>query len=652
MNRTWLIATILLSSITNQIATADEPVESLDEKPIADNDREYWAFQSLNFDLPGDEGSRPVENPVDLFTDKQLHRFNLERMPPASRSVLLRRLKLTLLGLHPHAAEVSAFLFDERHDAYERRLQQYLASPLYGERQALFWLDLARFAETDGFEHDNIRNEAWKFRDWVISAMNSDMPYDEFIHQQLAGDEIAPHDPQAAIATMFCLSGPDMPDINSQLERRHQLLNELTSTIGATLLGMQIGCAQCHAHKYDPISQQDFYRLRAVFQPAVHVTKNKSVDRLREKRLDEKSFLMIRGDHTRQGEPLQPAVPRVMAHDWMPIIDYPADSPTTGRRSALARWLTTENQALTARVIVNRLWQHCFGQGLVPTPNDFGAMGARPTNPELLDFLAAKLINSSWSIKQLYYQILTSATFRQAARASDCENGREAQDIFSVSVKGDVLNQHLSRFPSRRLDGEAIRDCLLRCAGELNLQMGGPGVRPPLQPEISKTLLKGQWEVTPDKSQHTRRSIYIFARRNLRHPFFEVFDRPDANVSCPVRQTSATPPQALMLFNSRLPLESARRFAGRILKSATDDKSFIIQAFAETLSRDPADHELEASIAFLNQQRAEIQKQSGKSGKSLPLASPTPMAMSDVDSTSCTHYCLVLFNLLEFCYIP
>ena len=659
--RLWILILLFITTVGFHSIDAQEDSEgsgksqesvAVEEHPIPQADREHWAFQSLSFNVPKDEGEFVSENPIDLFIASQQQRFELTRLPPLHPIKLVRRLSLILHGINPGIEEIAEFLFNESPDSYERLVSRYLASPKFGEREALYWLDLARFAETDGFEHDLVRQNAWKYRDWVIQAFNQDMPYDDFIRYQLAGDEIEPDSEAAKSATMFCLSGPDMPDINSQVERRHQLLNEMTGTVGAVFLGLQIGCAECHEHKYDPISQHDFYRLRAIFQPAVHVTKNKSVGHMREKRSEEASFLMIRGNYNRPGEQLQPAVPRVLASDWEPIIDRPEDDHTAGRRTALANWITNENQALAARVMANRIWQHCFGNALVKTPNDFGTMGDAPTHPGLLDYLASELIKSDWSIKDLYFKILTSATFRQASKPDDCENVELAREIFKRTIEVDPDNVYLARIPARRIEGAAIRDCMLRCSGELNLEMGGPGVRPPLQKEVATTLLKVQWEVHTDRSQHVRRSVYVFARRNLRYPFFEAFDRPDANISCPARQTSTTPPQALILINSELVLKSARRFAGNVLRTERTDEQFIIRCFNMAIGRDPTDEELKVSIEFLIKMRDDVRTRENDDDGTLYTPIPNPDWLPEADATAYTYYAMVIYNMVEFVYLP
>ena len=603
------------------------------ELPILEEDREHWSFMPIvRPTLAEVENDSWSNNPIDVFIFKSLNNAGLSPMPVANHKALVRRIYLDLTGLPPSYDQVIA---DKR---YEQVVDELLNSPRFGERQAQHWLDLARFAETDGFEHDQVRADAWRYRDWVIDAFNRNIPYDEFIRQQLAADEIDGSNDR--VATMFCLSGPDMPDINSQNERSHSLLNEMTSTVGAVFMGLQIGCAQCHDHKFDPISQADFYRLRAIFQPAVHVVKNKSVGVLQEQGEPAKSHLMIRGDFDKPGIELDPGVLRVVS-DKQELVISKTKAGTTGRRLALANWLTTKNHPLTARVIVNRLWQQHFGKGLVSTLSDFGIMGDSPTHPELLDWLAAELQSQQWDLKAIHRLIVTSSTYMQAS---------EGGDVFEKNKKADPENLLWSRFPRRRLDGEAIRDSMLVAAGLRQYQMGGPGVRPPIQKEVAQTLLKNQWNVSPNKRDHYRRSIYVFARRNLRYPMFEAFDRPDANVSCPQRQKSTTAPQALILFNSRLSLDLARRMAGDILATTRDEDDFVREVSRRCWSREPTAEMVTAAKDFFTRSR-EMSKAS--SGEDLNLVAPKPLP-PEIDiraAAAYTEFCIVAFNTLEFIVI-
>ena len=510
---------------------------------------------------------------------------------------------------------------------------------------------MARFAETDGFEHDKVRADAWRYRDWVISALNRDLPYDRFVGFQLAGDELATDDPQAAIATAFCLSGPDMPDINSMDERKHNLLNEITSTVGAALLGLQLECAQCHDHKYDPISQGDFYRLRAVFAPAVHLVKNKSVSTLGEQPGElPASHLMVRGDWRRRGAQVQPAFPRIANPTGARLLPVPQGS-SSGRRAALARWLTGPDHPLTARVMVNRLWQHHFGHGLSRTPSDFGQLGDEPLHLELVDWLASELVSQEWSLKQIHRLIVTSATYRQASRW-DRESHPDSQAAaqWRRSLELDPGNFYFGRYPRRRLSGETIRDSMLVSAGLLNTATGGPGIRPPLPRELVQTLLRNQWQVSSREADHYRRSIYVFARRNLRYPIFEAFDRPDANASCPRRPESTTAPQSLLMLNSEFSLLMARNAAGRVLKTSEPVGTHIERAFRYVLGRKPTQPELAVLQEFIVSQSDRL-RQEARSAAELALPLPCPTRSDPYRAAAFTDLCLALLNSNDFLYI-
>jgi hypothetical protein len=557
----------------------------------------------------------------------------------------VRRLTFDLLGMPPSPEEVDRFVSDGAPDAYERLVDRLLASPRYGERWAQHWLDLARFAETDGFEHDKVREAAWRYRDWVIGALNSDMPYDRFAQWQLAGDLLEPDNPDARVATAFCVAGPDMPDINSQQERKHNLLNEMTSTVGSVFLGLQVGCAQCHDHMFDPISQADFYRLRAFFQPAVQPRRDKSIDALAARSEDaEPSHLMIRGDWQRPGPVVQAAFPRI-ANPRGTIVANAGDVPP---RVQLARWLVADDQPLTARVFVNRLWQHHFGRALCGTPSDVGAMGDLPSHPELLDWLACELVDSGWQIKRLQHLIVTSSVYRQLSSAAQ----QHAQiENWTRSIQIDPDGLWLSRFRRRRLDAEVVRDAMYAVSGSLQNEMGGPGVRPPLPQELVETLLKDQWTVSRRTADHYRRSVYVFARRNLCYPLFAAFDRPAANSSCAARSDSTTAPQSLLLLNSAVSLDAARRLAGTVLEQVGEDRTAQVkEAFRRALSRVPKESELHQLCEFCDQQAALIAAE-GRDASSLALPITRRPVADCAAAAALTDVCLALINCSEFLYV-
>jgi len=643
----WRLGVVLgLVLAHSPFPAAASEIRDLEEPPITDDVRAHWAFRPLERpEVPKVKQVGRVRNPVDRFVLERLEANGLGLMPEASRPVLIRRLSFDLRGLPPTPEEIELFLTDGADDAYARLVDRFLESPAYGEQWAQYWLDLARFAESDGFEHDKIRPEAWRYRDWVIRALNEDLPYDRFLQMQLAGDEMFPGDPDAAVATGFLLAGPDMPDINLQEERRHVVLNEMTATVGTSLLGLGVGCAECHDHKYDPVSQADFYRLRAYFENTVHPVRDQPLGHCVTEPGPEApaAHLMIRGDFRRPGPELAPAFPRITRGLEL---DPGAIQPTrtsSGRRAALARWITRPDHPLALRVIANRLWQHHFGMPLVATPNDFGLQGQKPTHPELLDWLATEIPARAWSLKDMHRLLLNSATYRQQSFGSgaDWERARRL----------DPDNRWWSRMRRNRLPGETIRDALLAASGSLNREPGGAGVRPPLSAEITVTLLKNQWQVTPRVADHTRRSIYLFARRNLRYPFFDVFDRPDANASCARRHESTTAPQSLTLLNSDFTYDMARRLAGLVLAQASDSgRDAVIRCHLRALGRAPTEPEVSSALEFLERQSAAL-RQEGRATANLAAPLPDAGGMDDFGAAAWVDYCLALFNLSEFIYI-
>ncbi len=565
-----------------------------EESPLTESDFDHWSFRPIVRPLlPEVQSTEWVISPIDCFIAKKLESVGLPPCVAAEKSIWLRRVKLDLLGLPPTVEELAEFASDEQPDSAERMVDRWLSSPRFGERWAQYWLDLARFAETDGFEHDRVRENAWQYRDWVINALNSDMPYDEFIRLQLAGDYSAKKVDK--IATMFCLAGADMPDLNNQELRRYDRLNELTSTIGSALLGLQMQCAQCHDHKYDPISQADFFRLRAVFESAVPELVRDKHYNVFENPTPQAARFYFRGELNQPGPVVLASFPRIAV--GRDAVRNACDSEQP--RVSFARWLFEPSNPLTARVIVNRVWQHHFGRGLFESASDVGVVPGGPTHPELLDWLASELQRRRWSLKELHRLIVLSATYRQASMRSGSD------DAWSKRLENDPRNELYSRFPRHRLDGETIRDSMLSVAGLLDARSGGPGVMPPLPTELTSTLLKDQWKTNSDKADHMRRSIYIFARRNLRYPLFEVFDRPDAGASCPQRDRSTTATQSLQMLNSELSQQCAMALRERWREDNLNaNKSYqdsVSKLFLRVLSRTPTATERSILTAFLSE---------------------------------------------------
>ena len=675
-NRRRLVATIVLALLMVRIVRAGEPLQ---EAPVTPADREHWSFAPLTRPkLPQvkDDG-KWERSAIDQFVLAKLEEKGIAPQGEADWDTLVRRLSFDLTGLPPDVGRsFRADLdgpegpSDESPDDYERLVDRLLASPAYGERWAQHWLDLARFAETDGFEHDKIRPEAWKYRDWVIAALNADVPYDEFVRLQLAGDRVQGSgvrgqeergqrsevggekerendNPQSAIrnpqsiATTFCLAGPDMPDINSQEERRHYLLNEMASTVGSVFLGLQVGCAQCHDHKYDPISQADFYRLRAFFESAVDLKKDASVTVLKEQEKPVESRLWIRGDFRQPGALVTASFPR--------IANPQNDNPTTeNRRLALADWLTQSDHPLTSRVMANRLWQHHFGRGISDTPSDFGLLGSAPSHPELLDWLATELVRCGWSMKAMHRRIVSSAVYRQGSGVQSPKSKVQSEQDSGLATGDSGLGLY-AQFPRLRLSGEAIRDAMLSAAGLLDRQAGGPGVMPPLPSELTSTLLKNQWQEDPTEGNHYRRSIYLFARRNLRYPLFDTFDRPDANASCPQRSQSTTALQSLQMVNSEFALLCARHLAGQgesrgqRAESREEQVRWLIR---RVYNRAATEREVQLLKRFLADQ-TELLRREGRKAEELAL----PIGAEADDpyaAAALVDLCLALFNASEF----
>ncbi len=618
MKNFW-ICLLLLSCAVLRAEESKEPAEeSTTEPPITEGDRQHWAYSKLERPpVPVVTQTEWPINAIDQFILSRLEKAELKPAPQASRTTLIRRLSFDLTGLPPSIEDVQRFMTDQSADAYEQLVERLLASPSYGERWGQHWLDLARFAETDGYEHDKVRTEAWRYRDWVIEALNADLPFDQFTRQQLAGDEIAA---EFRVATGFLICGPDMPDVNQQDERRSDFLNDMTGTVAQVFLGTQLGCAQCHDHKFDPVSQLDFYRLRAFFDRAFEFKRDVLAAPPSGNKVSASSRLLIRGDFRRPGPEVEP--------DFLRVANHSSAKPQVTKdrsnlRTQLADWLTQPDHPLTTRVLANRLWQFHFGMGLSGTANDFGIVGESPAQLELLNWLATEIPRRNWSLKEMHRLIVSSATYRQASRLPD-DASEEVRQQWQRSLDRDGLLKLHSRGTSRRLEGEAIRDAMLSVSGRLNAQRTGQGIRPPLPPELVQTLLKNQWPVTEKPAEWDRRSIYLFVRRNLRYPLFEAFDKPDTNASCPRRNQSTIAPQALFLMNSDLTRELSREFASRVRFVAGDDRRQQIElVYRQALGRAPTEDESKVSEHFL---------------------------MSG-DDAALRDLCAAIFNLNEFIYI-
>ncbi|MEP7365877.1 MAG: DUF1549 and DUF1553 domain-containing protein [Acidobacteriota bacterium] len=721
-------------------------------KPFTPQDRSYWAFQPVRRAQPPAVRQRDwVRNPIDAFILQRLEAEGITPGPQADKITLLRRVSFDLTGLPPTPEEVQAFVADTSPDAYERVVERLLASPHYGERWGRHWLDVARYAESDGFRADEPRPNVWRYRDYVVRSFNEDKGYDRFMREQIAGDELWPNDPQARTATAFSRHYPEEWNARDLEQRRQEALQDITDAVSSAFLGLTMGCAKCHDHKFDPILQKDYYRLQAFFahttnddqvplwsasriaeearksQKWENATRDirKEIDALMEagrktvtdgeffkfpdpvkaavakpaaertpfeqqlahraeiisqpsdflallrlkpeqkKRLDALKKQLAAFDNLYHAEPpisagmhdLGPVAPPThilsvgnyakpleeVEPGFLSILDPaparivpPADGSSTGRRTALANWLADPANPLTPRVMVNRIWHYHFGTGIVATPGDFGRMGQRRTNPELLDWLAAEFVQNGWSMKHMHRLIVNSNTYRQSSQTRD--------DASSL----DSANRLLWRFPPQRLEAEAIRDGALSVSGLLNPAVGGPSVYPTLPPGMPPPA--GGWKVSQDPADQHRRSLYISVRRTASYPLMNAFDMPDSHESCARRANTVTAPQALTLLNGEHSIEWAQALAGRVIERAGEDPAAIVtEAFRLAYSRAPEPAEKDRVLTFLGNQKRVIAE---RIEKGEPVALPTPAAdkMEAPAAAALVDLCLALLNSNEFVY--
>jgi len=686
---------------------------------VTDADRASWAYQPVVRPTPPERPSgeglpdgllrAPVANPIDLFILSGLARAGLEPLPEADREILVRRVFLDLLGLPPTPADVASFLADRSADAYERLVDRLLTDPRHGERWARHWLDLARYSESDGFRQDAFRPSAWRYRDYVVDAFTADKPFDRFVMEQLAGDELFPGDAEAAIATGFLRQTPyEYNQVDAETQWA-DILGDATDVTADVFLAMGMGCAKCHDHKFDPILQRDYFALQAFFAgitwqdalwgvdgglsrsplaapgpapDAATVERGAAIERelasIRESCRDleawkglsrfppeiqaivftpaadrtphQEQIAQLAGrqlsfdpaklpdderaayerltkelaDLTAAGRlpkaepaltvadvgpeaavvtipgkpnagPIDPRVPEVLGGATLaplPRLDEDGEPLSTGRRGALARWIASPDNPLTPRVLVNRLWQWHFGRGLVATTSDFGVLGEPATHPELLDWLAAEFVASGFSVRHVDRLIVTSAAYRRASAA-------EA----AAAVAVDPGNRLLWRFDARRLDADQVRDAALAISEDL--QDGSPAA--PAEARGGPSL----------PASKPCRSIYTRSIRNTRDPLADVFDAPDGYGSCPERNCTTTPTQALYLTNGEWMLERARSLALAIERSIPDDgtaspgENWNARAAAEALrrvtGRGPDADRLREATDFLSSQRAMLE---------------------------------------------
>ena len=773
---TLYVSVLLVALVCRTPAVADDGTAPADATiygiELSDNDRAHWSFRPLaavSLPAPGSDGTGSdaawVRNPIDAFVLKQLHAKGLSPAPRADDRTWLRRVSYDLIGLPPTPEEVDFFLSDDSSERRSRVIDRLLADPNYGIRWGRRWLDVVRYADTNGYERDGDKPSAWRYRDYVIDSLNADKPFDRFLTEQLAGDELDDAGTESMIATTFLRLGTWDDEPADPKVDRYEQLDDIVGTVSATFLGLTLRCARCHNHKFEPLSQIDYARMLAIFEPlkrpqlgrldldvAVGTPAELATDRaavarheaalaavkaqlkalddaLRERyfesgqtklppdvyeahkttedrrttvqnrlvretqqQFDEEIAVYRTADEVKQQEAFLAAVKTVeaaapsalpRAYIWretaLPVpvthvfrrgnpiapagtvepgypavlaaCEAPAATPvaaserpvrSTLRRLALARWMTAPANPLVSRVIVNRLWQGHFGEGLVSSENDFGTMGSAPSNQELLDWLANELRAGSsgqegaWRLKRIHKLIVLSNTYGQSS------------DRREEAAPTDAENSLLWRFPYRRLEAEAVRDAVLFVNGRLNAKMGGKGV----YPRIAREVLEGQsrpgngWGKF-DERESARRSIYVFVKRSLLVPEMELLDFADTNTSCEQRPVSTIPTQALTLLNGDFLNTEAAHFAERLAREAGDQPSAQIErAYRLALCRNPTAEEMSAALAFLERQTAQVIvedhardiTQAGQPARNAPRVALAAL-------------CLVIYNLNEFVYV-
>ena len=720
-----------------------------------------------------------VQNPIDAFILKTIEEKGFKVAPPAEKRTLARRAYFDLLGLPPTPEQVEEFVNDEAPDAFEKLVERLLASPHYGERWGRHWLDVARYADSAGFETDLTYPYAYRYRDYVIKSFNDGKPYDRFVQEQIAGDELWPDDlelqgtfaipyeklehMEARVGTGLYGTGPLVGESNMKASRRlYETLTDWVDTTGSAFLGLTFGCARCHDHKFDPISQRDYFRMQAIFaasrpvhlpvvspmsiahrfEPANYLrlttlVESRNMYRAFEARVNERVvtalkakfapdvvaafeipeekrtaqqqqlagplvqavaeikleehftdeeklererlrdqnsdalmkiplldgshrvnydglfdvpsatvlahvppelipdvYVLERGDLGREQSKAEPGLPAALSNGN----EFEQADPHGARhRKRLALWLTHPDHPLTARVMVNRIWQWHFGRGTVATSSDFGRQGAAPTHPELLDWLATEFVKQGWSVKFMHRLIMSSYTYQMSSRFSD-------EDTLRI----DPENAYLWRMNRRRLEAEAVWDALHAVAGNLNLKMGGPPVMPPLtDPELGGLREKWQWAASGTPAEHTRRAVYIRARRAFTFPTLDKFDMPDSGVSCQRRDVTTVAPQALWLLNNQTAFRQAMQLADRLVrKHGAEPAAWVEGAWRLALGRPPSEEEKQQALALMDSLAAQGE------WKQMPEEVPAALAkLAPARAAALAELCLAVFNLSEFLFV-
>ena len=729
----------------------------------------HWSYQPIQRPAaPSVSDKSWARSPIDAFVLAKLEAKGIKPSPDADRAAFIRRATLDVWGIIPTPEQVKDFTEDSAPNAYEKLVDRLLSSPKYGERQARRWLDLARYADSTGFQNDDTRPNLWRYRDYVINAFNQDKPYSRFIQEQLAGDEIWPDNQDALIATGYMANFPDNHNSRDLVQRKYQITTDITDTVGKVFLGQTVECARCHNHKFDKISQKDYYSLQsffanvsavenipvakkgeieqnyeaalakwenatkdirakqkeildsvrdkaiqhhkeryltdsreAIFKPQnewnaqdrwinhrlVYITDERSLaaflrdvadskgnDKNYSKEIVEKwteydklteelkkfnelkpkggsneitamtevghadappSYVFFGGDHERPLDEVKPAFPEAIT-DEKP--DIKPTSFSSGRRAALANWIASDNNPLTARVYVNRIWEEYFGRGIVETVSDFGKAGQKPTNPELLDYLADNFVKQGWSIKKLHRDILLSSVYRQSSAHRD--------DV----AQADPDNKLLAVFPRKRLEAEQIRDSLLAASSKLEDKVGGPSVFPPVPANLGAG---NAWEVSKDPHDQNRRSLYIFTRRSVPYPLLETFNMASAQEAHSRRDVTTSPLQSLALFNSDLVFSWSQALAGRVINEAGKDESAQLDKLYQILfARSATDTEKNLLQKFLNEHEKTVRDKTseGKFAVSIPTGLKGEQKIDPIRAAAFVDLVHTVANSNEFIY--
>ncbi|MFN0078016.1 MAG: PSD1 and planctomycete cytochrome C domain-containing protein [Prosthecobacter sp.] len=595
----------------------------------------HWAFAPIKrLTVPISKNT----NPIDAFIEHELAKHDLKPAAEADPATLIRRVYLDLTGLPPSPEEVSSFLHESHtthssHQSYSLIVDRLLASPNFGERWARHWLDMARYADSSGFLGDGLRPNAYRYRDWVIDAINRDLPFDQFTIEQMAGDLLPNPTRDQIAATGFHRNAALNTEAGlDKEEARFQNLADRVNTTGRVWMGLTVGCAQCHTHKYDPITIRDYYSFYAFFDNTEDRDEPTSkapalAEVIKDRR---QTYVHMAGDYTRRGPDVVPA-----SLSSLPAMNKPAQPEPN--RLDLAKWLVSPDHPLTSRVAVNQIWSKLFGTGLVRTPDDFGTSGESPSHPELLDWLAIEFMRDGWSRKRLIKLIVMSETYRQASAHPP-----------DPSDQTDPLNKLLSHQNRVRLDAEILRDSALAVSGLLKRSIGGPSFRPPLPEDVFDVGRSSNWQASPGDEIY-RRSLYIITLRSVLYPTLTTFDAPDAADACVRRERSNTPLQALTMMNDGVFVEAAQSLALRVMRECSSETSKRLQTlFQLVLNRAPRAEELSRLKSFHAEQKARVQNGGTEALKALGLIEKAVSPSEAIEAAALVATARVLMNLDEF----